>query len=95
MANEYDIGDLIRIQGTFTDANNDAVDPDVVTVKYKDPSGTITTDTSPTNSAVGVYHVDVSVDESGTWHYRFAGTTSGGGLQGAEDSLFLVALSEF
>jgi hypothetical protein len=95
MANEYDIGDLVRIQGTFTDAADVAVDPDVVTAKYKDPSGTIITDASPTNSATGVHYIDVPIDEAGTWYYRFAGTTSGGALQGAEETFFVVTSGQF
>lgn len=95
MANEYDIGDLVRIQGTFTDADSVAFDPDVVTVKHKDPSGNTATSTSATNPSVGVYTVDVTVDESGIWYYRFEGTTSGGAYQGGEESYFVVARSEF
>jgi hypothetical protein len=95
MANEYDIGDLVRIQGTFTDADSVAFDPDVVTAKYLDPSGNTTTDASPTNSATGVYYIDVPVDEYGTWYYRFEGKTSGDALQGAEETIFVVTQSVF
>lgn len=95
MANEYDIGDLVRIQGTFTDVNDAAFDPDVVTVKYKDPSGNITTNTSASNPSTGVYTVDVTVDESGVWYYRFEGTASGGAYQGGEETYFSVTASEF
>jgi hypothetical protein len=95
MTNEYDVGDLVRIQGTFTDAAGAAFDPDVVTAKYLDPSGNATTDASPTKSATGVYYTDVTIDELGTWYYRFEGTAAGGAKQGAEESNFQVAKSQF
>ncbi len=95
MANTYDIGDLVRITATFTDAAGDATDPDVVRMKYQDPSGTEATDSNPTNSATGVYYADIDVDEAGTWYYRFEGETSGGSPQGAYEAFFYARASEF
>ena len=95
MANTYEIGDLIRVTGTFTDAGGTNTDPDVVTGKYQDPSGTETTDAAPTNSAVGVYYFDIEADEAGQWYYRIYGVTSGAAPQGAAESTFEVSASEF
>ena len=95
MANTYDIKDLVRVQGTFTDADDAAFDPDVITCKYLDPSGNETENTSPTKSATGVYYVDIPIDEAGTWYYRFEGETSGGANQGGEETYFYVSSSQF
>lgn len=99
MANIYDVGDLVRVTGTFTDADDAATDPDVVRVKYQDPSGNDTTDVygvgSTVKSGTGVYYLDIDADEAGTWYYRVEGETSGGVGQGAAESYFNVRLSEF
>lgn len=95
MTNEYDIGDSVRLQGTFTDVDGAAFDPDTVTVKYQDPSGNDTSSTSATQSATGVYYLDIEVDEGGIWYYRFEGTATGGAKQGAEETYFWVSTSQF
>lgn len=74
MANTYDVGDKVRITGTFQ-LNGADSDPSVVHAHYKDPSGSQTdivylTDAQPVKSATGVYYFDISVDEAGTWWYR-------------------------
>ncbi len=99
MANVYDVGDLVRVTGTFTDVDGVATDPDVVRVKYQDPSGNDTTDLYGTNntvkSATGVYYLDIDIDEAGIWYYRIEGETSGGAGQGAAESWFSVNSSQF
>lgn len=82
MANIYDVGDEIRCTGTFTDADGTAQDPTAVMFAYKDPSGTTTTLTYGTDAALiksdtGVYYVDLDIDESGIWRYRFYSTGDG------------------
>jgi hypothetical protein len=90
MANTYDVGDLIRCTGTFTNAAGTAIDPATVYFKYKDPGGTKTTltygvDAAVVKSSTGVYYVDVNVDEVGTWYYRWQATGTG---QSAGESYF-------
>ena len=91
----YDIGDAVRVTGTFTDADGVATDPTTVTGKYKDPSGNETTDESPTNSATGVYYFDIEIDESGKWLYRLEGKTVTPSNQGAAEGSFQVNASNF
>lgn len=91
MANAYDVGDLVRCTGTFTDADGTATDPDTVVFKVKDPSANTTsytydTDAEVIKSATGVYYVDVDLDEAGTWWYRFEAT--GAGQSAAEDNFY-------
>ena len=92
MANTYDVGDLARVTGTFTNSAGTAVDPTVVKLSYKDPSENITTltygtDASVIKSATGVYYCDVSIDEAGVWWFRWWATGTG---QSASESWFDV-----
>ena len=90
-ANTYDVGDLVRITGTWTDADGVNTDPTTVKGEYTDPSGNntaVTVGGGITKSATGVYYYDIDVDEEGTWIYRFyaeSGTATG---QGADESHF-------
>lgn len=95
MANTYEVGDVVRVTTVFTNQAGTAIDPTSVTGKYKDPSGNITTNSSPTKSATGTYYFDVEVDESGIWYYEMTGATGGGGNQGASQGYFIVRDSEF
>lgn len=92
MPNTYDVGDLVRVSGSFTDSDGTAVDPTTLTVYYKDPSGNVSelvngTDTDVVKSATGNYYTDISIDEVGRWYYRFKGT---GSAQAAGETFFLV-----
>lgn len=80
--NTYDIGDLVRVTGTFTDAAGAAVDPTTVVLKVKDPLGAIATyiygtDAALVKSATGVYYADLSVAMPGSYWARFAATGTG------------------
>ena len=97
MANTYDIGDLVRCTGTFTNAAGNAIDPTTVTFKVRDPPLNETEyvygdDAEVVKDGVGVYHVDVSVDESGRWRYRWESTGTG---QAAGEAEFSVRRSGF
>ena len=94
--NEYDKGDLIRLTVAFTVADV-ATDPTTVGVKYKKPSGGVTTKTFPVDpeivkDSVGNYHIDVPADETGVWSFRWEST---GTAQGAEEGQFKVRRSHF
>ncbi len=97
MANTYDKGDKIRISATFQDANGTDMDPTTITVKHKKPDGTVITwvygtDTEVVKDAVGKYHADITLDQSGTWLYRFEGT---GSVVAAGEEVFHVRKSLF
>ena len=82
MANTYDVGDLVRVTGTFTNAAGTPVDPTRVFVEYCDPSGNVTRleyliDAALVRDSQGVYHTDVNVDESWDWAYRWYATGTG------------------
>lgn len=82
---KYDVGDLARITGTWTDASG-KIDPDVVRFECHSPSGVAVVyeygvDTELVRDSLGVYHADVSIVESGWWYYRFWSTGSGQAAQ--------------
>ena len=93
----YDIGDVVRVTAYFT-VDGVATDPSTGPIcKYKDPSDVVVTKTHPGDAevvkdATGRFHLDIEVDESGTWYYNWSGT---GTAQGAEEGSFDVAETEF
>jgi len=96
MTNEYDIGDLVKVIGTFTKTSDDSViDPTVIRAYYKNPSGITTSlvfgvDGALEKEGIGIYFVEISITESGNWYYRFSGT---GNAQGGEETHFKVVRS--
>ena len=97
--NVYDIGDIARCTGTFTDIDDDPADPTSVVFRYEKPDGTETALTYGVDGAVirdsiGVYHVDLTIaaGEYGRWHYRWTGT---GALVAAGESRFQVRRQDF
>lgn len=95
MATTYEIGDTIRLTGTFT-VSSVNTDPTTVTLKVQDPSGNEDTFTyalgTVSKSATGIYYKDVSLDEKGTWHYRWVGT---GAVASADEGYVFVRESQF
>lgn len=90
MAATYDIGDVVRVTGTFKQGAS-FVDPTTVTLVLKVPDGTSTTYTYALaeliKDSTGVYHRDFSIDAAGTHRYRW---TSAGAGQGSEENWFQV-----
>lgn len=92
MANTYDVGDKVRWTCTYTDSDGNAQDPSAVFFSLKPPSGTVTTyeyglDADLVKSATGIYYVDVSITEAGTWRGRCHATGTG---QAAAEGYFRV-----
>jgi hypothetical protein len=87
----YDIGDLPRLTTTFK-VGGVLTDPSAITFAVKRPDDTLTTYTygvggQIVKDSVGTYHVDLSLDQRGLWHYRWTGT---GSAEGAEEGRFYV-----
>lgn len=95
MATTYEIGDTIRLTGTFT-LSSVNTDPTTITLKVQDPSGNEDTYTyalsQVAKSATGIYYKDITLDEKGVWHYRFVGT---GTVAAAYDGYVFVRESQF
>lgn len=100
--NQYYVGDSVRVSTStvFQDSGATPADPDVVTGKFKDPSGNVTTyvygtDAELVKDGTGNYHFDIDIDEAGVWWYRIAGETSAGLLRGADEGAFEAVATEF
>lgn len=108
MSNSYDIGQQVICQAVFTLVSTGAlVDPTTaVFFQYKNPAGTITTETRPfggPDGAVarlseGVYTATVTIPNppttgmTGLWYYRWYSTGTG---TAADEGVFNVVSSEF
>lgn len=93
----YDIGDLVRVSGAFTNAAGTATDPTAVSLKVIAPDGTQTTyvygtDAEVVKDSTGNYHADLSVSAAGDWHYQWIGT---GAVQAAQGGQFVVQPTAF
>ena len=93
----YDIGDLIRLRGSFANLDGDSVDPTNVAISYRRETGSITTKTYPDDDEIvrteaGEFYMDIEVDDDGVWHYRVAGT---GAVISAAERQFNVRPSNF
>jgi len=78
----YDLGDVVRQTGSFTNSAGAAADPTGVTFSYTDPAGTTTSLVYPTDAALvkdstGVYHVDITASTEGIWRWRWLSTGTG------------------
>jgi hypothetical protein len=88
----YDLGDLVKVSGAFTDADDVAQDPAAVYVQIKTPAGTVTSyqygvDADVVKAGTGSYYINVDADEVGLWDYRWYSTGSG---QAADEGQFRV-----
>lgn len=74
----YDIQDIARLTGTFTDINGNPIDPTTVTCFVETPDGVVQDFTYSSGAVIkvstGVYYYDYSITQSGIHAYRFEGT---------------------
>lgn len=91
--NDWDVGDTPNLTCDFTNAGA-LTDPTTITLIVVDPSGNQATYTYAlaeiTKDATGQYSKTVTVDESGTWQYRWVGT---GTVPAADEGEFYVTRS--
>lgn len=95
---QYIVGQVVRLGVTFTSAaTGTATDPTVVTFSYRPPSGgevseVYDVDADVQKTGTGVYVRDLTLNEPGTWHYRWEGsgdvTTANEDSVGVKASLF-------
>jgi hypothetical protein len=94
----FDVGDVARAAVVFAPvATGTPTDPTAVTCRVMAPSGTVTTYTYGTDTALvkdstGTYHLDITLTEPYTWHVRWQGT---GAVATAEEQTFYVRQSAF
>lgn len=84
-----DVLDLVRVKAAFTDDAGDPADPTTVTFRIRTPAGVESAYAfggpggEVVRDGLGLYHVDVTVTESGRWHFRTEGSAP---AQAAEES---------
>ncbi len=88
----YDVGDLRRFDVSFNDFKGAAVDPTRVTVRLREPDGTVMSfvylsDPEVVRTALGSYHVKIPLTQAGRHVLRWEGTGAG---QDAQESEFHV-----
>lgn len=89
--NSYDIGDVVRLTGTFT-VSGSATDPTTVSLLIRRPDGVKTTlvygtDVALEKTGTGAYRCDYDPVVSGVHWYRFFST---GTAKAAEEQSFTV-----
>ena len=95
--NEYTVGSLVKVVGTWVDSLGNKVDPSAITISYITPTKVLTTfiygeDSELIREEVGVYSTNIFIDECGTWIYRFVGT---GNAVAAKAGRFNILRCEF
>lgn len=83
----YDYGDVVRVQGTFTDSSGAPADPAQVHIWIKAPSSTVFVSTAPQNPTVGTFFEDYEITSTGQFYFRIF---SDGSLQNSEEGMFRV-----
>lgn len=86
------IGNLVRLRGTYTDINGDLQDPTNVTIETEEPDTAYTLktfgpDLEVIKESLGIFHLDFSPTQEGRHGYRWASTGTG---QAAKEGTFLI-----
>lgn len=89
--NSYDKGDQVRLSVSCA-VGGVATDPTLLLLKVRSPSGSTITYTYGVTLAVireatGLFHYDLTLSASGTWHYHWEAT---GAVVAAEDGVLFV-----
>ena len=98
MGSTYDVGDIVRITGTFTDTGGIVGDPTTVKFLYDTPTSTAPTTAARTSTAAGavggitkastgVYEYDITTTGQGLYESRY---TSTGSLAASGETWFSV-----
>jgi hypothetical protein len=79
---------VARFSVSFTDTLGAAVDPATVVFKYMTPDGTVTTktygtDAFPVKDSAGHYHADFTLNQAGTWRWKWLSTSPGASAEGS------------
>ena len=95
--NAYYPGQQVRVWAQFVAHDETPTDPTVVTLKYSDPTGAVTTltyeeDLTLSRVGVGEYQAEFIATRPGTWRYRWE---SSGAITAAAEGSFQVLRSAF
>ena len=94
--NTYQVGDRVRVTGTFTNSASALADPTTVAISVKRRDGATATYTYAGGSVVrlslGVFYCDHDVTLQGAYDYRIVAT---GAIVTASEGSFSVPYGEF
>ncbi len=92
----YQIGDMLRLQVAFTDADSVAVDPTTIALTVLEPDATETEYTYASGDierdSTGTYFYDLTVDQAGIHFYKWS---AGGAYVAVDEGSFKVDKSNF
>lgn len=91
-----DLGDSIRLNGTYTDIAGAAADPTAIVLTIKEPDGVVVTKNYPTpaditRTALGVFYYDFAITKAGRHVANWTGT---GAVATAEEIEFYARRKE-
>jgi uncharacterized protein YfaS (alpha-2-macroglobulin family) len=97
MANNYNVGDVVRVAVEFRDAaSGNLVNPAQVRLKIRTPSGVITTVTHPNVAIVtdgtGLFRTDILLAEPREYRVRWEGKNTN---RAAEEVSIIAEISQF
>ena len=89
MTTKWDIGDAVILQAIFKTSDGTLTNPTTTTLYIRDPSGNVTTvaNGSLSTPSTGTKTYTLTLDEAGTWWYRFTGT---GAVVASEEGSLIV-----
>ena len=95
--NAYHVGQQVRVWAQFVNEDERVTDPTVITLKYRDPAGSVTeltyeADLTITLLGTGEYYADFIDTAPGTWRYRWE---TSGTITAAAEGQFHVLRSAF
>lgn len=93
----YDVGQQVRLRGTFRNEAGELADPTAVTAKVQDAEATEVSYADAVHDSLGRFHKDITITKpstggGGTWYYRFEGT---GAVIAAAEKAFGVKQTVF
>ncbi len=102
LAPVYALGQVIELRATITDLDGNPLDPPIIRLLVKDPSGTETTYTYKESNAIwrdgtGRYRAAVELHEPGYWYYRWEASSDerfGVGMSGVVEAVIEVLRSQ-
>lgn len=100
MTERINVGDTVKAMVTFTDSTGKAADPSIVRLEVQKPDGTTAAyatgftgfDGQARDAGSGEYRYDLSLDQGGTWLWRWIAT---GAVVAAEPDRVYVERNAF
>lgn len=80
----YELGDIVRLEGTFSNIAGTLADPSAVTLKVLTPDGTMGTLTGTDGTGTGYWYYDYTVAQAGRHYYWWLGTGNVETVEGYE-----------